>query len=639
MNFFEHQHRARRRSALLVLLFTVALLAIVAVIDLTVAALAMWFTHNPYDPPPQFSAWLAAHPRVPVWTSVVVAGFIGAASLYRMATLNRGGGAVARLLGGVRVDPGTRDPLRHQFVNVVEETAIAAGLPVPELYVLETEPGINAFAAGFTPSDAAIAVTRGALESLTRDELQGVVAHEFSHILHGDTRLNMRLIGFSFGILVIALTGRMILRALGESRRAGDGRAIAAGYALGFVLFVLGYLGVLAARLIKSAVARHREYLADASAVQYTRNPAGIAGALKKIAAAPLRAAIVSAQGEEVSHMLIAERTGLFARLFASHPPILERIARLDPAFRPAELDAIRLAPMRPPPPAAAARPAPALPEMLGLAPHLLVGLVGNPGESALTAAAALEAALPPVLKDAARSPQDALYLALALVLSDDDAVRARQLERVAERLPDAPLGYLGNLATQVARIPAVQRLPLLELAFPALRERPRLVLRTLVGLIDDLVQADGVIRIFDYALSRLLRQLVAEALTPPAARAAPVPKLHDSQAEVQTLFSLLALAGHADSDAARSACEAGLRRLFPQAALRYAPPTPWVEPLDRALMRLDRLPPLVKQELVDALAFTVLHDRRIMLAEAELLRVVCALLHCPLPPLAGKKR
>jgi len=391
----------------------------------------------------------------------------------------------------------------------------------------------------------------------------------------------------------------------------------------------------LAARLIKSAVSRHREYLADASAVQYTRNPEGIAAALKKIAASPLRASIVAAQGEEISHMLIAERTGLFDALFASHPPILDRIARLDPAFRPADLERIRLAPMRPSPPAPVTPPPPALPEILGLAPHLIIGLVGNPGASALQNAAALEAQMAPALKDAARSPQDALYLVLALVLSSDRQTRELQLERITERLPDAPLGYIENLAAQVARIEAAHRLPLLELAFPALRQRPNLELRTLVGLIDDLVHGDGVPRIFEYALSRLVRSQVAEALAPQTRRTGTAPKLHGLQTEVQTLFSLLAQSGHPDIDSARAACEAGLRHLFPRGTLRYAPPSPWVEPLDQALLQLDRLSPLVKQELIAALALTILHDRTITLAESELLRAVCALLHCPLPPLA----
>jgi len=637
MNFFEHQHRARRRSALLVLSFTAAVLAIIVVTNLAVLGAFYLAGTMQLDGLVPFRVWLAQHPRIVLWTTVITAGLIAGASLYRMASLSQGGGAVARLLGGTRIAPDTRDPSRRRLYNVIEETAIAAGLPVPEVYVLETEPGINAFAAGFTPSDSAIAVTRGTLENLSRSELQGVVAHEFSHILNGDTRLNMRLIGFTFGILVVALTGRLLLRGLLHARGSSrDGRAIMAAYAFGLVLVVVGYIGVVAARLIKAAVSRHRELLADAAAVQFTRNPEGLAGALKKIAVSPLRAAIVAAEGEEVSHMLIAERTGLFTRLFASHPPLLDRIRRLEPRFDEAELERIRLAPMQAAAPIPEPEPTPPV-EALGLAPHVVVGLVGAPGVAALALAASLEQSMAPTLKDAAHSPQDALALVLALLLNSDDAARRQQLELIRGRFPDLPPGHIENLAAQLARIDAAQRLPLFELAFPALRQRPQLELRALIGLVDDLVRVDGITRIFDYALSRLLRQQVAEMLAPQHAAQRPAQslKLHALRAELQTLLSLLAQAGHAQEDTARAAYLAGMRRLHTE-ALPYAPPHPWVEPLDHALIRLDRLPPLVKQELVGALALTVMHDRQITLAEAEMLRVVCALLHCPLPPLNG---
>ncbi|MEK7712349.1 MAG: M48 family metalloprotease, partial [Pseudomonadota bacterium] len=195
MNFFEHQRHARRRTALAVLLFIVATLAIVAATNLVVLGVVAFLSVDPYLSPASYAAWLGAHPRAILWTSLITFGLVAGASLYRMATLASGGSAVAQSLGGALIDAGTRDPLRRQLINVVEETAIAAGVPAPQVYVLESEGGINAFAAGYSTSDAAIAVTRGTLEALTRDELQGVIAHEFSHILNGDMRLNMRLIG------------------------------------------------------------------------------------------------------------------------------------------------------------------------------------------------------------------------------------------------------------------------------------------------------------------------------------------------------------------------------------------------------------------------------------------------------------
>jgi len=638
MNFFEQQHRARRRSALLVLLFSLAVLGIVIATNLVVLGAFYLYGTIQLDGLIPFSAWLKQHPRIVLWTSVITVGFIGAASLYRMASLSQGGGAVARLLGGVRVDATSHDPGHRQLLNVVEETAIAAGLPVPEVYVLDREAGINAFAAGFTPSDAAIAVTRGMLETLTRDELQGVIAHEFSHILNGDTRLNMRLLGASFGILVIALTGRMTLRAVAESRGSGsDGRAIMAGYVFGLLLLVIGYIGVLASNLVKAAVSRDRERLADAAAVQFTRNPHGLAGALKKIAVSPLRATITSAEGEEVSHMLIAEPSGLFMRLFASHPPLLERIRWLEPRFDPSELERVHLAPMRPSRPPQVEAPPPALAEIAGLAPHMVVAMVGNPGQPALLTAAALEQGLSPALRDAAHSSHDARYLVLALLLQADRPIREAQLKKISERLPQAPLGYIENLAAQLAQLDRARRLPLFELAFPALRRRPPLELRQLIGMVDDLARVDGITTIFDYALSRLLRQQLTETLSPQSAPGHAVPKLHTLRREAQTLFSLLAQAGHARTHDARTAYDAGMRHLLAD-ALPYTPPEPWVEQLDHALLKLDRLPPMVKQELITALTVTIMHDRQITLAETELLRVMCALLHCPLPPLANAR-
>jgi Zn-dependent protease with chaperone function len=638
MNFFEQQHRARRRSALLVLLFILAVLGIVVATNLMVLGAFYLYGTIQLDGLIPFSTWLKQHPRIVLWTSVITIGFIGAASLYRIASLSQGGGAVARLLGGVRVDSASHDSRHRQLLNVVEETAIAAGLPVPEVYVLDREAGINAFAAGFSPSDAAIAVTRGMLESLTRDELQGVIAHEFSHILNGDTRLNMRLLGVGFGILVIALTGRMTLRAVAESRGSGsDGRAIMAGYFFGLLLVVIGYIGVLAANLIKAAVSRDRERLADAAAVQFTRNPHGLAGALKKIAVSPLRATITSAEGEEVSHMLIAEPGGLFTRMFASHPPLLERIRWLEPRFDPSDLKQVQLAPMRPSLPPQIEAPLPALAEIAGLAPHRVLAMVGNPGQAALLTAAALEQGLTPTLRDAAHSSHDALYLVLAMLLHADRPIREAQLEKIRERLPQAPLGYIENLAVQLSRLDRAQRLPLFELAFPALRRRPPLELRQLIGMVDDLVRADGITTIFDYTLSRLLRQQLNETLSPQSVPSRTVPKLYTLRHEAQTLFSLLAQSGHAQTNEARTAYEAGMRHLLADVP-PYTPPDPWVELLDQALLKLDKLPPMVKQELITGLTITVLYDRQIMLAEAELLRVICALLHCPLPPLVAAK-
>ncbi|MGH3738724.1 MAG: M48 family metallopeptidase, partial [Micromonosporaceae bacterium] len=325
MDYFERQRQVRRLSQRLVLLFALAVLGIVVAVNLAVVVGFQLYSL----PGPQLWSLVAV-------VSAVTLAVIGACSLVRMLLLRGGGGGkVAQQLGGVRVPEDTTDPALRRLRNVVEEMAIASGVSVPEVYVLEHEPGINAFAAGWSPADAAVAVTRGALQTLNRDELQGVIAHEFSHVVNGDMRLNIRLIGVLFGILALAVVGRFLLYG---SR--GRGKSAGAIMLLALALFAAGYVGVFFGRLIKSAVSRQREYLADASAVQFTRQTRGLVGALKKIGGIPTGSTLRNGKVEDVSHMLFGDGLKL-ASMFATHPPLPERIKVLDPTFDPRELAAL----------------------------------------------------------------------------------------------------------------------------------------------------------------------------------------------------------------------------------------------------------------------------------------------------------
>ena len=281
-----------------------------------------------------FADSLRSNASILIATALIATLFILGSSLYKRRDCHPVVDQVARELGGTPVATDVRDPLRRRYRNIVEEMAIASGVPVPEIYVLEAENGINAFAAGYAPGDAAIAVTRGALETLDRDELQGVVAHEFSHILNGDMRLNIRLMGVLFGIMVLGLIGRLIVRggyhtSIVSSRRD---RGTPVVLIVGLGLVILGGIGVFFARLIKAGVSRQREYLADASAVQFTRQSEGIANALKKIGGYADGSSITAADPEEVSHMLFGSGSRL-AGLFATHPPLTKRIQALDPGL------------------------------------------------------------------------------------------------------------------------------------------------------------------------------------------------------------------------------------------------------------------------------------------------------------------
>ena len=341
MNFFAVQDRARRSSRRLVILYVLAAALIVAGVSL-VAGAAL------YDPaylgmPFSFASFVQQQAATLIGTAVITTLFIVGATLYKTAKLSAGGSQVALQVGGTLVSPATTDPLRSRLRNVVEEMAIASGVPVPEIYVLEHETGINAFAAGFAPGDAAVAVTRGALEMLDRDELQGVIGHEFSHILNGDMRLNIRLMGVLFGIMSLGLMGRMIFRGVrysGFSSKRGKGAPVVV--ILGLGLIILGAVGVFFARIIKAGVSRQREYLADASAVQFTRQSSGLANALKKIGGYEAGSLLRATDPEEVSHMLFGTGSRL-SGLFATHPPLTERIQALDPNFRESDYPRVQL--------------------------------------------------------------------------------------------------------------------------------------------------------------------------------------------------------------------------------------------------------------------------------------------------------
>src|SRR5690606_21017161 len=325
MQFFEHQDQARGRTTLLLVLFLGAVIALVGASS-AAAHFALTFGLRPDE--------LLSTNR---WSHVALAGaltfgIILLGSAYRMLQLRGGGEKVAETLGGTLASGSSPDILERRVVNVVEEMAIAAGLAVPPVYILRGEVGINAFAAGWSPDDAVIGVTQGALEGLKRDQLQGVIAHEFSHILNRDCALNMRLIGILHGIVLISIIGRVLMRAgTGSTHRSRKDGGTAHFLLAGFAIWVFGSLGVLVARSIQAAVSRQREYLADASAVQFTRNPDGIAGALATIGSQT--SVLQSPHGGETSHMLIGEPTANFLGALASHPPLFDRIKRILPRW------------------------------------------------------------------------------------------------------------------------------------------------------------------------------------------------------------------------------------------------------------------------------------------------------------------
>jgi Zn-dependent protease with chaperone function len=633
MNFFQRQEATRRTSRRLVVLFALAVLAVVAAVNVVVF-FATIASRRSQEPALTLGEWAAAYPGAILATTLVVIGIIGLASLYKTVVLGGGGGVVARSLGGVRISPDTTDPQQRRLLNVVEEMAIASGVPMPEVYLLEQESGINAFAAGHNPANAAIGVTRGTLTTLNRAELQAVIAHEFSHILNGDMRLNIRLMGLLFGLLVIALLGRTVLRlsSYGEAKKTWPIMLVA------LAVLVVGYVGLFFGRLIQAAISRSREELADASAVQFTRDPTGLRGALVKIGALSHGSKIGNPEVEEVAHMLFAPG---MRRMFATHPAVEDRIKAIDPHFDVKEFDVVRAQLVAaevqreaaPKPVPSAAERLESLINIPGGA-HAVAGLVGNPSTAHMRLARQIRKSLPEAVVVAGRHSESARALLLALALDANGEARERQKQFIARQLGAAVAGGVGQLQSAIDALEPEQRMPALMGAIPALRQLAREERTQLIACLNGMLQREGRMSLQSYVLRKLAQVQLHDDLSPGAT--ARRLTLNVVQREIQVLFSVLAQHGHVDEVGARRAYEAGVHQLLPRVRPAFAASENWAQPLDQALSRLDQLTPIAKEQLVEAMVRTVSLDQQLTLGEAELLRAVCATLHCPLPPLVA---
>jgi Zn-dependent protease with chaperone function len=657
-SFFENQQLARRNTRVMLAFFLLAVLAVVATVDLIVGAVYLWnvTVHVPRGaPPPGLVQLFSLVPvRVYVWGAILTAGTIFVVSLFNMAKLSGGGAAVARMVGARRIAPDTRDALERRLVNVIEEMAIASGVRVPAAYVMDGERGINAFAAGWDASGAVIAVTRGTLETLTRDELQGVIGHEFSHILNGDMRLNIRMLGVLAGIVFIGSIGSFLMRNTGRSR---DSRGTAALIAIGLALLVIGYTGLFFARLIKAKVSREREYLADASSVQFTRNPDGIAGALDQIRASSAGAAISARHAEELSHMFFGESVRLsFGGLFDTHPSIEDRIERVHPGFQPSSYRGRRPAPgseagtgagatTAVPPPEAAAGFADA-PVQEGRRPGDIgtewgrsasdsAKLVGTLSAGKVDYAARLVASLPPELRASLREADGACAALIALLLAPAEDVMQRQLQALEAAGMSALSARARATVVHTRRLGPVFQLPVVDLALPALKGASDAARLELLAAFQAVIQEDRRVTLHEFVVLTLVRQQLAPKGRPGAATR----KLADLREQAGLLLLLMAHAGtRADAAGERqsglqAALDAGAKEMglaqapVPQAALT-------LDAVAAALDALKTLAPLQKALLVKGHFAAVTADGAIRVAEAELMRLAGAVLDCPLPPL-----
>ena len=645
MDFFEHQEQARKKTHLLVFYFVLAVIGIVVAIYV-LAMIVLFFTGNDARTQPTIDLW---KPDLFTYCAAGTLITVFLASSYKSMQLSGGGAVVARELGGRELDTSTTDFHERRLLNLVEEMAIAAGVPVPTVYVMEDEDSINAFAAGKTTSDAVIGVTRGCMTLLTRDELQGVIAHEFSHILNGDMRLNIRLMGMLFGILFLALMGGMIVRgafrgSMYSSRRENSGGAFIIIIA-GVGLLVIGYVGSFFANLIKASVSRQREFLADASAVQFTRNPDGIAGALQKIGGLSAGSTMRHPMAKDASHLFFG--SAFSSSLLATHPPLSTRIKRLLPHWD-GEFGAVRL-PLITDRDEPARRRKPSQPSAL---PGMF--LDGESQKTRMTEREAIESmksvhpeqvnlgqdlheTLPTEWIDACRSKSGAQAMVFALLLAQDIPLRRAEMKRLAKATDPDTLGFIESLYEQLNSIHSAVKLSLVDLAIPTLRHLTPDEYARFRKLMKELIESDRQVDLFEFSLSRIVSRhldVYFQHSRPESIRYRNFKRL---KRETGVLLSTLAAMSHRGDDTATREAFAIATAHLEKAANIRVPHLPAEEcGLDRIEAALDKFSaatPIVKKHLLEACSKSILADGAMTSREAELVRAIADTIGVPIPP------
>jgi Zn-dependent protease with chaperone function len=643
MDFFQNQDVARKKTGRLVFFFILAVILIILSVYVAIAGV-LAFASPELSGEAMDSLGRLWNPELFGIVALGTSGLIAGGSLFKVAALSGGGHTVAELLGGRLLHADKASPLERRLLNVVEEMAIASGLPVPPVYLLENESGINAFAAGHTTGDAIIAVTAGTLNQLSRDELQGVIAHEFSHILNGDMRLNIRLMGVLFGILVIGLTGWVIFRSSlnGGYVRMGAKDDDRKGFnplpLIGLALYVIGYVGVFFGNLIKAAVSRQREFLADASAVQFTRNPESIAGALKKIGALAEGSRVQDPHAEEASHMFFSEAVSGFNELFgllSTHPPLVERIRRIDPSFT-GDFSQVRLGQAEEQSPQREPLAPRARPGVMALTAAEAVARVGTIDQAHVDYASGLKESMPRSLIDAVRDPLGAQATVFALLLDPGDSVRLAQLAWLDTYALPAVAREARLLIADAQRLAPEARLPLVEMAAPTLCQMTPAQFHDFIRCVEALVQADHKLTLFEYTLQRLLIRHVVTHFVRAQPLTVKYTTISPLTVPVAVVLSALAYAGEQKPEGAARAFAEGVQALgWPGLTLAIAPAgSVGIAEIDAALEVLALAAPQLKKQIVEACAACICVDGTVTIDEGELLRAVSDCLGCPMPPL-----
>lgn len=627
MNFFESQANARGQTKRLIVLFTLAVITLVILTNLLVMGV-LGFTGLEGKP-----LTLAYVKALFDWETFLIIGgcvvtFVAISSVYKVSTLSQGGKVVAQSLGGVLVTHES-DNLQHNvLLNVVEEMAIASGTPVPPVYLLKNEDAINAFAAGFTTDDAVIGITQGALDYFTRDELQGVVAHEFSHIINGDMRINMRLTGVLYGITLLGLIGYFIMRGSSIGKRSKRGNQAAL---LGLGLVVIGYGGTFFGNLIKASVSRKREYLADASAVQFTRNNQGIANALKKIGGYKFGSKLETSEAQSFSHAFFSNAVShKFSSLFSTHPPLPERIKALDPQwtghYKNTDTKSTSSISNE------AQQSAQVSSFVDAQSSGSLIAGVGQLKAAHIKQAEHLLNEIPKPLYTMAHNTLGAQALVYALLLHENNqSQKSVQLRYLASNLPDSIYTKIVDVLEDVGLLSIQCRLPLIEIALPQLRLMPSNRYEAMLTQMQHLVYVDEQLTVFEWALSNIVANYLQAEFEKADVKRVTHRKLQDLRGDVEYALSVLIheFATESDFDSILEAASEEINgltmSLLPKHQLS-------IEGFANSINELSKLPPIKKQKVLSALIVALAFDECYSPQEYEVIRAIADCLGCPMP-------
>jgi len=644
MNFFESQDRVHKNTFQLVFLFILAVVVLIIMTNLLVMVVFGYINRE------QMQDGGTLIQQMDWQTFAAVSAGVGvvvlAGSLYKIKALSAGGRTVAEALGGKLIPQNTDDLKQRKLLNVVEEMAIASGTPAPPVYLLADEPGINAFAAGFSPRDAVIGVTQGTIDHLSRDQLQGVIAHEFSHIFNGDMQLNIRLMGVLNGILIIGIVGYYILYSASFSRRGRSSDKGAGGLlALAIGLMVIGFAGTFFGGLIKAAVSRQREYLADASAVQFTRNPGGIAGALKRIGGLEFGSKVENPGAPEVSHAFFAQGiSGFMQSLSATHPPLAKRILRIDPHCNGKFASSDKTDSPRDEEKADKkehmtreehARKVATVVTGAAMADVAnAIDQIGNPKQETINYARSLISELPMVIKEPAREPYGARAVIYSLVLDPGREVRGRQLKHLQEFADPDVFVLTQKLIPEMDELDIKYRLPLIDIVIPALKQLSISQYKSFRENLIALIEMDSRVDLLEWSLQKILFNHLDGQFFKLTHTKARYSHLGQLKKEIELILSIMAYAGHQDQNSIEEAFSAATETLKFSGLQLGAKNEISLSDLDRALQKLAKLKPLAKPQLLKACAASVVRDQKISPVEIELLRAFSDVLDCPMPPI-----